>query len=461
MFFKIIPSKKAKRKIKKKIRCSKMVSKMVSIPYYRSVSDKFLVDDDKSYLVNNLVECDKKIAVHLHLFYTDLAQEFYRYLCNIPYEFDLYISVPKKTKIGPLKRLYKRILNVNKVVIKKSENSGRDYGPMYVLFKDDLKKYDYLLHIHSKKSLRTGSEQEDWRRYLLNNLLGSSELIMQYFYLMENWNVGIAYPDTYPGCTYLAHTYLGVKGLAKEFYSKLGLEYKDSYLNFSAGSMFWCNVELIKDLFEMDLTWDDFGIEHGQDDGTLEYVMERIYDPLTKKKELNYAVFNSNNNHFYLNHSNKNLEQYYELDKEELFNRLQNYDIVTFDIFDTLVTRKVYNPDDIFRIVDVKVSKMFDTDAGYYIKLRKSSEELLRKEKKYVGDCNIHEIYEKMADDSILSRDKIMQIKNLEIETDLDSIIPRKDMLYVYNKLLKKNKQIILISDMYYTKDIISKILNK
>lgn len=460
LFFKIIPSKKLKRKISRRMRRSKTGSRILAIPYNSVSTDRLVIDDDRVYPVSNLLYIDKSIAVHLHLFYTDLAKEFYNYLSNIPYNFDLYVSVPRGVRIRPLKRLFKKILNVNKVIIRYSENSGRDYGPMFVLFKNELKNYDYLLHIHSKKSLRTGVEQEDWRRYLLNNLIGSSHLVMQYFNLLLNYNVGIAYPDTYPGCTYLSHTYLGVKGLASQFYSKLGLNYSDSYVNFSAGSMFWCDVNLIRDLFELDLTWDDFGAEHGQDDGTLEYVMERIYDPLVRKKKMNYLVFNPRNNHFYLNYANKSLEQYYKLDKNKLFDKLESYPIVTFDIFDTLVTRKVYNPDDIFRIIDTKVSNIFNVEAEFYIKLRKEAESQVRVKKNFVGDCTIDEIYEEMCNNSILSESDMMKIKEIEIETDLESIIPRKEMLDVYNKLLKKNKQIILISDMYYTKDIIKKILS-
>ena len=63
--------------------------------------------------------------------------------------------------------------------------------------------------------------------------------------------------------------------------------------------------------------------------------------------------------------------------------------------------------------------------------------------KNFVGDCTIDEIYEEMCNNSILSESDMMKIKEIEIETDLESIIPRKEMLDVYNKLLKKNKQII------------------
>ena len=38
------------------------------------------------------------------------------------------------------------------------------------------------------------------------------------------------------------------------------------------------------------------------------------------------------------------------LNQKEFLCALKNYDVISFDIFDTLVTRCVYNPDDVFNI---------------------------------------------------------------------------------------------------------------
>lgn len=457
----IFPFRRLKMRMLYKIKQNRYVSKFLGISSfnYNEVAGT-LVDNNNIYPIENLTQCNAKIAVHLHLYYIDLAKEFYAYLLNIPYNFDLYISISTKNKKYFLKKMFKGIPNVKKITIKESRNCGRDYGPMFVLFGNELKSYDYLLHIHSKKSLRTGREQSNWRKYLLDNLIGSRDLIMQYFYLMDNYNVGIAYPDTYSECSYISHTYLGVKGLANDFYKKLGLKFSDSYLNFSAGSMYWCRTELLESLFDLNLTWDDFGEEHGQDDGTLEYVLERIYDPLLKQKNLNYATFNVKDNCFHLNDSIKSLDQYYCVTKEKMLYNLYNFDVVSFDIFDTLVTRKVYNPDDIFKIIDCIVVDRYHMTPGYYIKLRKNAEYEFRKGRNFVGDCTIDDIYLQMGNNSVLSSKDLDEIKKIEIEVDLNSIIPRKDMLDIYNRLLSQNKQIILISDMYYPRLIIEKILS-
>ena len=459
--YNIIPNRSIKRKVANILYNSKKLSKISGYYYNGFLPKRKMIVNNEEFVLTNITYTDKRIAVHLHLFYEDLSNEFCEYLKNIPYKFDLYISTQEKANIKRIRSVFKKITNINKLVIKKSKNCGRDYGPMFVLFKNELKEYDYLLHIHSKKSLRTGSEQSEWRKYLLRNLMGTREMVMQYFDLLINCNVGIAYPSTYPGCMYLCHTYLGAKGLAEDLYKKLDLKLDDVYLNFSAGSMFWCNVELIKDVFELNLQWEDFGSERGQDDGTLEYVMERMFDPLCKKKKFNYATFNPETNKFYLNYGERNLSEYYEKDKISMLNKLMQFPIITFDIFDTLVTRKVYDPSEVFELIDMKVSKKYSLEKGKFIDIRKRAEYNIRASKKFIGDCTIDEIYSEMNNICQLSEKELLDIKNIEIETDLNTIIAREDMLYIYRELIKNNKQIILISDMYYTKDIIEKILKK
>lgn len=39
-------------------------------------------------------------------------------------------------------------------------------------------------------------------------------------------------------------------------------------------------------------------------------------------------------------------------DKQDIFSKVKNYDIISFDIFDTLIFRKVEKPIDIFRIIE-------------------------------------------------------------------------------------------------------------
>ena len=455
-------SKSIRRKIKYKIQFSRRLSKIVGIPMFEEYNHNLMLMSPEDYSIRPVysqISFNKTIGIHLHLYYDDLAQEFYNYLSNIPYSFDLYISVRKEAKTNKIKKLFSKILNLNNLEILNSENCGRDFGPMFVLFADKLKKYDYIMHIHSKKSLRMGSEQSDWRNYLLKNLLGSPERVMKCFYLMENYNIGLVYPDTHSSAPYWGHFWLNEAGHARSICERINMPFNDDFLEFSAGSMFWAKKDAIEPLLNLNLTWEDFGKEQKQTGGTLEYVFEKIPGLVTKNRGYDIAIYNEEKNVFLLNKGEKQLSLYYLKNKENVLKDLENYDIITFDIFDTLITRKIYNPDDLFLIMEKRIRKS-GINIENFKKLRKDAELNVRVKKNFENDCSIDEIYNEFINLTGISKEQTDLVKNIEFNTELEFCIPRREVLDLYNSLLKKSKKIVLISDMYLTKDMLNSILN-
>ncbi len=275
---------------------------------------------------------------------------------------------------------------------------------------------------------------------------------------MEQYNVGIVYQDTYESQPYWCHTWLGVSHLAHKIYDKIGMKFEDKYLDFSAGSMFFAKTSSIKDLFDLNLTWEDFGEEKNLDDGTLAYVMERIMVELAKKNNYDFAVFNKDLNKFLYNSQNKNLQQYTVFNKNNVSKYLNEFNIISFDIFDTLITRKILEPNDIYYLIENKIANKIKLNDDL-INLRKKSEDIARNKLK--KDVNIYEIYNEFKNLTQLNDKDVQEIMNLEIDYEYSLCVPRRDMLDVYNELLKNNKQIVLVSDMYLTKDIIEKMLKK
>jgi len=110
----------------------------------------------------------------------------------------------------------------------------------------------------------------------------------------------------------------------------------------------------------------------------------------------------------------------------------------SFDVFDTAIFRKVYNPQDIFDIIENKVGNNFK-------KLR------IEAEQKAAANSPTHydifDIYDLMPDG--FSPDE-------EIKTELDNCIPNDEILGIYNP-----DEDIFISDMYLHGDVIAKMLEK
>lgn len=147
-----------------------------------------------------------------------------------------------------------------------------------------------------------------------------------------------------------------------------------------------------------------------------------------------------------------------KLSIQNIKSRLEKYDVITFDLFDTLVTRTIRRPNDLFSIVDKIVSKKFNLKPGWYINARKKAKKELVLTN-LLSDFDINQIYKKMSEMNDIDKKIINSIKNIEIKYDLKTIIPRYDMLQIFNYLVKQKKRIIIVSDTYYPSNLLKTIL--
>lgn len=143
---------------------------------------------------------------------------------------------------------------------------------------------------------------------------------------------------------------------------------------------------------------------------------------------------------------------YWNSNYKGLKEKLKNFDLISFDIFDTLLTRKVTSPIDVFRLVERRLINQFGEKIDF-VSLRNQSAAML--------DCpTIDEIYKKFQELSGWNKEKCLFAKKSEIEIDTSLIIGREEILTLINETVKE-KTVYVISDMYYTKPILYKILRK
>lgn len=228
-----------------------------------------------SYELNDEMSISPNIAVICHMFYTDLVDEFQLYFLNIPYSFDIYLTtdtVQKKTVLQEKFSDWKR----GKIEIRIAPNHGRDIAPKLITCRDVYDHYEYILHVHSKKTLHTPSSNV-WRHYLLNTLLGSPEIVKSIFeaFCVDN-KLGMIAPQHYKTVKYLNLWGINYEK-ANVFAGKFGNRLKKDRLDFPSGSMFWARSAALKPLLDQQLSLNEFEIEENQIDGTLAHVIERSY----------------------------------------------------------------------------------------------------------------------------------------------------------------------------------------
>jgi len=408
--------------------------------------------------IMQLASVRKRIAVHLHLYYTDLLPEFFNYLNNIPFVYDLYISCRQGEDLKEIAKKFARLRYVNDVIVRVTENRGRDIAPLYVLFGKEILKHDYFLHIHSKKSLHSGCEQTIWRTNALDCVLGCEEQIRKIFMLFEgNRKIGLFFPETV-GLHLIAQSWLKNAAVGKGLLNEIGLSCDDDLFNYPVGSFFWANTQAVKPLFERKFTYDDFPEEQKQIDGTLAHALERVVALTARGQGYEPAICDKNAGIVRFGKSYQLYQNYFSQSKLTAADYLSGFSCITFDIFDTLITRKIYEPDDLFLFMEELIADRYGISCNF-LEVRKKAESAAWQ--KYAAGTSIHQIYEELQIMMNLSKEKADALKQLEIDLELEFALPRKDVREIYLDLIKRHKKVILISDMYLTRDIIEQLLAK
>jgi hypothetical protein len=136
---------------------------------------------------------------------------------------------------------------------------------------------------------------------------------------------------------------------------------------------------------------------------------------------------------------------------EDMVRKLSSYDIVSFDIFDTLILRRVEKPVDVFAYMEAK----YHIPRFYFWRIK--AEERARENSKN-GEVNLSEIYDVLC--TWIGIDKEEGIRR-ELEAEYSLCIANPYFAEVYEELKKNNKRIVITSDMYLEREALEVLLHK
>lgn len=235
----------------------------------------------------------KKIAIHAHVFYSDLAPDLADRLRYFPKPYDLLISTPHRQDEALLRKQFSALSYLENLDILVTPNQGRDVGPMLYGFGKKLLSYDCFAHIHTKKSVGTNAIGNSWRNYLWNGLLSESEERMLKILGLLN-KYGLVYPRKFPvidvvDCQW-GNNLQRANTLCKEMHIQSPAP---DFVEFPAGSMFWANTQALKPLLEKSFCLEDFELERGQTDNTLIHTIERLLSHIAIAQGYPIALLNN------------------------------------------------------------------------------------------------------------------------------------------------------------------------
>ncbi|WP_061013156.1 HAD-IA family hydrolase [Photobacterium leiognathi] len=131
---------------------------------------------------------------------------------------------------------------------------------------------------------------------------------------------------------------------------------------------------------------------------------------------------------------------------------IKNAEIISFDIFDTLITRELSSPEIVFDIAEHLHTKNESGILSLFEERMKTAGKVLGSYQGKVDDICINEIYENMP----LYRDS-----SIEKKAEIDICITHPIGKELYNYARELDKKIYITSDMYLDRNTIEKILNK
>ena len=244
-----------------------------------------LILKDSSCKVRDFAFSDNlRIALHVHIYYTDLVDEIINNLNYIPYKFDCFVSTDTEIKKEMILEKFNSLCSAENICVEIYENRGRDVAPFLMQMQSRIAEYDYIGHIHSKKT-KTNGHGERWRQYSYHNMFGSKENVRKIFEIFQKFDsIGIIFPDTFPPL--IPFVEWGDNFVcANELANRLGLDIDFSKNPiFPVGNMFWAKTDAILDVFDASITMQDFPKEKGQVDGTMAHAIERIWVYAARKQ---------------------------------------------------------------------------------------------------------------------------------------------------------------------------------
>ncbi|MGE6528785.1 HAD-IA family hydrolase [Pseudomonas sp. NPDC077382] len=158
-----------------------------------------------------------------------------------------------------------------------------------------------------------------------------------------------------------------------------------------------------------------------------------------------------------------------------LLDKIEKYNVVSFDVFDTLLRREVFKPEDAFILIREKIKaehsellppqllKRFpELRAGFERQLRKELDEKnssLEPETTPREEFYIEEVYERLLSSFGIPTSLAPKLVEVEQQIELSVLKPRSLGKLIYEHACATNKRVILVSDFTHQQSFVEKAL--
>lgn len=152
-----------------------------------------------------------------------------------------------------------------------------------------------------------------------------------------------------------------------------------------------------------------------------------------------------------------------------LRSKIQQSDVVSFDVFDTLVTRPLSEPGALFGLIAARASTLFrahgidPADFGGFVELRKRAAKAAAREAREHGseEYNLTLVYAWLVNTVGAPQSLVPELKALEEQAEVAISLPREAGREAFQMALGLRKRILLISDTYLDSQVVADIVKR
>ena len=393
------------------------------------------------------------VCVMIHAFYIDLLEELLDAVAPLASLATVLVSVCEPEHVDTANTAIDDVLGPGTGrVVKMVPNRGRNFAPLLVHFRDELRQHRVVLHLHTKKSLYSNAERADWRGHLLRCLTGAA--IDAHLDLLETHpEVGVVHPSMFAEVPPWGAHWLGNSGNGRTLFARCGLDPEDvdGYVDYPVGGMFWARVDALAPLLDADLTVDDFEPEAGQTDGALAHAIERTITASAAARGYTFVEYDPDAAQWRSGWASRNTDSFGEYDVELLRRQLALVDLVSVDVFDTIVLRPTLAPTALQYFAAREVVD-HPAEAESWVKERISAEHRARVRHSDVGDVTLAEAFDELP--------RAMQsMRDHEIGIEHRAAVPRQWLIDELRAAKQRGLRMVAMTDTTLPAEVVREVV--
>lgn len=225
-------------------------------------------------------------------------------------------------------------------------------------------------------------------------------------------------------------------------------------IDFNYSEEFFCGYKVItKENIEKSISDNDLIIVMNRNPVIAQFIYNRICHFIPKDSLVLWidgSVLHKSDNNIFTKYNINN----YSLD--DIICKINSVDVVSFDVFDTLLVRNVANPSDVHLLMNNEMQ--INYNIYNFSELRQEAE--IKANSIFIAPT-LNEIYSVFCELYDIDTSYLEQFVKIEIETELKVLLLRNDIIKLLEYCVRTHKEIYIISDTYFSIEVLSKIFLK